>query len=202
MKERRFSKDVNGTIEVRAAAADGTSKDIIAGYAAMYGVETDMGWYYEEIRAGAFDGRENDDVIAAINHDDDMICARTTAKTLELRVDEKGLWYSFEVPKLSYAQDLAENIRLRNITQSSFMFSVEAEEWAYDYKDGKSKRTITKVKRLYDVSPVVWPAYETEELEVDSRSQYMKPAPPKPIDNSVKIEQEKRERALVLLRIK
>lgn len=198
MKETRSGKSYGGSIEARAAGEG--QKQVISGYAANYGVITDMGWYFEEILPGAFEGREADDVIAAFNHEEELILARTTAGTLELKADEKGLFYSFEVPELSYAKDLAENIRLKNVTQSSFMFSVAEAEWVYEYKNGKSLRRIKKLARLYDVSPVVWPAYETEELSVDQRSKMMVQPPAKPVDVWV-LDKQKREREITLLGI-
>lgn len=198
--ERRFSAKSGGNIEARAEGEGQT--EVIAGYACMYDVITDMGWYFERVAKGACEGRESDDVIACFNHEEEMVMARTTGGTLELKSDDKGLHYQFDVPNLSYAKDLAENIRLKNVTQSSFAFIVAEETWDYDYKDGKALRTINKFERLFDVSPVVFPAYDTEELSVDMRSKYMAQVPSRQDADAWKKESEKRERDMVLRRIK
>ena len=46
---------------------------------------------YETIEPGAFDGQTAEDVCALVNHDTTLVLGRTTAGTLELRQDEKGL---------------------------------------------------------------------------------------------------------------
>jgi HK97 family phage prohead protease len=196
-KELRFGNKYAGSIETRAGEG-GAGIQVISGYAAQFNIEADLGWFIETIAPGAFDNVMKDDVIACFNHDDDQILARTSSGTLQLSTDKQGLFYAFDVPNLTYAQDLAENIRLKNITQSSFCFEVESEEWVYDYKDGKDLRKITKIKRLYDVSPVVWPAYaDLEELSSEMRS--MMNLPQKRVAQSIELNKNKRSRLLALL---
>jgi hypothetical protein len=56
-----------------------------------------------------------------------------------------------------------------DITQSSFAFTVEEDSW--EQVEGKDIRTINKVKRLYDVSPVSIPAYpNANDLALAQRS--------------------------------
>jgi hypothetical protein len=45
------------------------------------------------------------------------------------------------------------------VDQSSFAFTVEAQEW--DERSDPITRTIVKVRELFDVSPVTYPAYPT-----------------------------------------
>ena len=48
------------------------------------------------------------------------------------------------------------------MTQSSFAFTIKEETWEFARADNqleKDRRTIVKVDRLFDVSPVTYPAY-------------------------------------------
>ena len=117
----------------------------------------DLGGFREIIAPGAFDDVLENDVRALINHDGNLILARTTSGTLALSTDEKGLRYEFEIPESSYGKDLAVSMKRGDITQSSFAFTVADDSW--ETRDGMDVRTINKVKRLFDVSPVTYPAY-------------------------------------------
>lgn len=117
-----------------------------------------MGWYIERIERGAFDGRLNDDVRFLVNHDPNLILARTKSGTGELFLDDDGnLNYRYETPNRTYARDIADAIRSGDIDQSSYAFTIEDEVWE-TRSDGKEVRTIKKYKRLFDVSPVTYPA--------------------------------------------
>ena len=158
--ERRFITETV-KIDVREEQ-DANDADIIEGYALKFNKQTVIGDYFrEEIMPGALDNILNDDVRALFNHDPNMVLARSVngEGTLKLMVDETGLKYRYETPNVSYAKDLTENIRLGNVSQSSFGFSIDEQEWIE--RDGELPlRQITSLKRLYDVSPVTYPAYQ------------------------------------------
>ena len=130
----------------------------VVGHASVYNtMSEDLGGFREIIAPGAFDDVLENDVRALINHDGNLILARTTSGTLALSTDEKGLRYEFEMPETSYGKDLAVSMKRGDITQSSFAFTVADDSW--ETRDGMDVRTINKVKRLFDVSPVTYPAY-------------------------------------------
>jgi hypothetical protein len=158
--ERRF---VFAPVTIDARADDNTDGPaIIEGYALKFNSQTTIGNHFrEEIMPGSLDDVLNDDVRALFNHDPNFVLARSNngAGTLKLELDATGLKYRFETPNVSYAKDLAENIRLGNVSQSSFAFGIDTQEW--EERDGDLPlRKITKFKRLYDVSPVTYPAYQ------------------------------------------
>jgi HK97 family phage prohead protease len=156
MIERRNVEDV----EYRFKDEEGNT---LTGYAARFGVwSEDLGFFKEKIDPGAFKKtiKEND-VRALFNHDPNMILGRTKNNTLELWEDEKGLGFNVNLPATTYASDLKESIRRRDITQNSFGFQTVADEWS---KDG-SKRTLTEV-RLFDISPVTFPAYKQTNVKL------------------------------------
>jgi uncharacterized protein len=147
----RFEKRADGTDYVGA---------VIEGYAALFNKPADLGWYIEEIDPAFFDDVLNDDVKALFNHDPNFILARSNAGkgTLTISVDKTGLKYSYATPDYSYAIDLAKAIENGDVSQSSFGFSVSESEWIF--KEGEQdRRILKKAARLYDVSPVTYPAY-------------------------------------------
>lgn len=93
---------------------------------------------------------------------------------MTLSVDDVGLKYEFDAPNTTAGNDLIENLRLGNIKQSSFGFSVASQKWDYAQKDtDPSIRTIMKVGRLYDVSPVTYPAYPETTVALRSFKQLL-----------------------------
>ena len=143
-------------------------KDVVVGYASVYDSRSNnLGGFYEYIERGAFTDEliAKSDVRALINHDPNLILARNTSGTLKLEADEKGLRYEFDMPNTTYGKDLAISMKRGDITQSSFAFTVAEDDWSTD-DDGNNIRTITKIDRLYDVSPVTYPAYNMAESDL------------------------------------
>lgn len=186
--EKDYIEKLNANAERRAVSGfvekrevEGDMMPEIAGVACVFDQSTDMGWYMEKVDRDAFSGCDMTDVVALFNHDEDEILSRTTgqADDLVLRVTERGLEYTFRA-KNDCSKDVAENINLGFIKGSSFAFVVDAQEWAFDQKmpDGSTKdiRTIKKIKKLYDVSPVTWPAYSQTSVALRSRDE-QKPKP-------------------------
>jgi len=145
---------------------DGT--EAVVGYGAVFNSRSEnLGGFHEYISPEAITSEtiEKSDVRALINHDQNLVLARSSSGTLKLNVDETGLRYEFNIPETSYGKDLAINMKNGNISQSSFAFVVGADEWSTD-EDGNDIRTITKIDRLYDISPVVYPAYSQAESDL------------------------------------
>ncbi len=169
-----WDKKYNNSMEKRlfnieTRMEEGETMNVV-GHASVYNtMSEDLGGFREIIAPGAFDDVLENDVRALINHDGNLILARTTSGTLKLSTDEKGLKYEFDMPQTSYGKDLAISMKRGDVTQSSFAFTVENDNW--ETKDGMDVRTITKVKRLFDVSPVTYPAYpDADDLVIAKRS--------------------------------
>tara|TARA_R110002050_G_scaffold2385_2_gene13907 strand:+ start:526 stop:1143 length:618 start_codon:yes stop_codon:yes gene_type:complete len=168
-----WDKKYNNSMEKRlfdieTRMEEGETMNVV-GHASVYNtMSEDLGGFREIIAPGAFDDVLENDVRALINHDGNLILARTTSGTLKLSTDEKGLKYEFDMPETSYGKDLAISMKRGDVTQSSFAFTVENDNW--ETKDGMDVRTITKVKRLFDVSPVTYPAYpDADDLVIAQR---------------------------------
>lgn len=138
----------------------------VEGYALLFDTPSDGLGFEETIERGALDGvLENSDVFALLNHDASRgILARWNKKniSLNLQVDEKGLKYSFEAPKTTLGDELLENLRRGEVNESSFAFTTEKDTW--EEKNNKWYRTIHKIGKLYDVSPVYSGAYSKTEV--------------------------------------
>jgi hypothetical protein len=149
---------------MRASQTDG----VLEGHAAVFNTFADIGgWFREQIAPGAFDRaiREGHDVRALINHDPNLILGRTSSKTLQLSVDDIGLKIRLELPNTSYAKDLEESVKRGDISQMSFGFISIEEEWIF----GDEGDSVTiKDLRLFDVSPVTYPAYV--ETDISARN--------------------------------
>jgi len=141
----------------------------IVGYAAMFNSPAEeTNGFIEEIAPGAFSNAiKKSDTRALINHNAEKILGRKSAGTLDLREDEKGLFYEVDPPNTTYANDLIESMRRGDIDQSSFGFIVAKEEW--DESGDVPVRTIVEVGELFDVSPVTFPWYKNTESGLKSR---------------------------------
>jgi HK97 family phage prohead protease len=151
------------TAELRA----GKDKRTIVGHAAVFNSPTDLGWFREQIRPGAFaESVKADDIRALFNHDPNHVLGRNKAGTLRLAEDDKGLAIEIDPPDTQLARDLLVSMERGDVSQMSFGFYVEKQEW--DETNPKSPlRTLIKV-RLFDVSPVTFPAYEDTDASVRS----------------------------------
>lgn len=165
LEKRSLSSD----FEVRSAE---NGNVIVEGYAARFEDETVIGGRFaERIARGAFDKADMGNTVALFNHDWNMPLARVD-RGLELEVDDKGLKYRFELGNQSYAKDLAENIRMGNVSTSSFGFTIADDTWERR-DDGVNLRTINEVETLYDVSPTTQGAYPTTEVALRSMEAFL-----------------------------
>lgn len=167
--ERRFTP---GIVELRDAEGAGKSP-IIGGYAAKFNARSeDMGWgdvkFFEVIEPGFFDNVLGDDVRCLFNHDSNKILGRTASKTMRISQDATGLAYACDAAEeQSYTRDLIISLRRKDVTQSSFAFRIKREGQRWEEQGDTIIRTLLKggASRLYDTSPVTYPAYPSATSE-------------------------------------
>ena len=166
-QEQHLRKHYGEDVEVRTMEMRASDDDVlmVEGYAAVFEQETNLGYFREKIARGAFDAVMEDDVRLLLNHDGAPM-ARTTNGTLELRTDDTGLHYRAVLNDTQAGRDLYKMIKRGDITQSSFAFTIAEQSWSED----KSVRSVDKVGRLLDVSPVTYPAYP--QASVSARSEF------------------------------
>jgi len=161
MIERRFVKGA----EVRVAKTDTPG---IEGYGAVFNEEYvlyDSGSYrvVETVMPGTFTRalKEKQDVRCCFNHDASHLLGRTSAGTLRLKQDDKGLSFVCDLPDTTMGRDVRTSIERGDLTGCSFAFNVTKQSWSEETKDGKTicKRQIEDVD-LFEQGPVTFPAYE------------------------------------------
>jgi HK97 family phage prohead protease len=186
--ENKIRRNVELPVEVvtrEIGEGEGMEKrEVIKGYFSVFNSDFKM-WdgYIERIMPGAFDEADMSDVVCLYNHEDEMLLGRSVngEGTLSIGFDEKGGYFEVEKPNTSTGNDVYENIRLKNIRGCSFAFTVAEQSVEYDVAqpDGSMATivSINKVKRLYDVGPVLNPAYKETEVEAAMRSEIEKNKP-------------------------
>lgn len=109
--------------------------------------------YREIIAPEAFEDADMSDIILQYNHDG-RVYARTANETLFVQPDEHGLFMAADLSSTSASREFFEDIDTGLITKMSWAFSIEANE----YNRKTRTNTITKVRKVYDVSAVSYPA--------------------------------------------
>ena len=148
------------TAQTEWQVREDTENPTIEGYFAVFNSNYEMGFdMSESIAPGAFTNSISGDIRALINHDTTLVLGRTTAHTLEVRQDERGLWGKISInPKDTDAMNLYERVKRGDVSQCSFGFEIVSEET--DFRDdGSIHWTITEA-RVHEVSVCTFPAYE------------------------------------------
>ncbi|MBF0358872.1 MAG: HK97 family phage prohead protease [Magnetococcales bacterium] len=188
--ERRAFTVTGMKIETR----DGDKKTI-TGHAAVFNeLSQDLGGFREQIAPGAFkEAIGQDDVRALFNHDPNFLLGRNTSGTLRLKEDDKGLAIEIDPPDTVAARDLITLMERGDVSQMSFGFSVrpKGQNWA-EGDDGEAIRTLTNL-RLFDVSPVVYPAYPQTDVGVRELRTWNESKKPPPQTNLIKAKQQMAE---------
>lgn len=144
-------------LEVELRTPEEDNKMIIEGYAITFNSPATHG-YTEIISDRALDNTDMTDVPLKYNHEDShLIMARTRNKSLELKKDEKGLLIKAELIDTQSNKDIYKSIKAGLIDKMSFAFTVRGDEYDYD----TDTRTITDIDKLYDVSVVDMPFYDS-----------------------------------------
>lgn len=114
---------------------------------------------FETIDRGAFDLSVDTDVRALTNHDSTLVLGRTSVGSLELRVDERGLYGVIRVNREdSDAMNAYARVKRGDVSQCSFGFDI-LDEYQELREDGITVFHLRRVK-LWEVSVCTFPAYE------------------------------------------
>ncbi len=162
-------------IEVRTAETEEAPDErmIVTGYASTFNepytlYENDDWRFNEVVDARAFDNTDMSDVIMQYDHEG-RVFARMSNNTLTVTPDERGLLIEADLGGTELGRQLYEEIRGGYTNKMSFGFTVDGED-ILDTKDADGKaltvRTITSVRKLYDVSAVSLPANDATSISV------------------------------------
>lgn len=162
-RELRSMADADTVIDLTAATE-------LAGYAAKFDVRSlPLGGFIETIAPGAFDDCLDQDTCALFNHDASQVLGRASAGSLRIAIDATGLRYDCDLAGDDVSQRVAAYVADGRVSQSSFQFTVAMDGDQWDLQDdGVVLRTINRVAKLYDVSPVTYPAYPDAEVQLRS----------------------------------
>ena len=141
---------------------------VITGYAAVFDLlSEDLGGFKERVLPGAFTDtlKGKPDVKALIDHDSSKILGRTTAGTLKLEEDKKGLAVRISPADTTAGTDILKSIKRGDIDQMSFAFQTVTDRWHTE--DEEEIRELVEVK-LFEVSIVAFPAYQDTSVAVRS----------------------------------
>jgi hypothetical protein len=147
--------------------ADGSFTFI--GHAAVFDrLSLDLGGFRERVQRGAFRAvlDQHPDVRLLLNHDPNFVLARTASGTMELSEDPKGLRVYAQIAPVSYANDIRVLMRRGDLSQMSFGFTVQEDEWTNE--NGQIVRTLKQIGSIADTSIVTYPAYVQTDAAVRS----------------------------------
>lgn len=152
---------------------DADKKYMVEGYASTFDkyllLTIDGEDYFERIEPTAFDNADLSDVVFRVDHEG-RVYARSSAGSVEIWHDEKGLGQRTDLGRTQMARDLFADIEVGNYPQMSFAFVVADDG---DYFDmATNTRVITKIDKVFDVSPVSFPANPNTSLSVSTRDYF------------------------------
>ena len=176
MSDREYRTMTMEVVDVRAAGEDSAGM-WVEGYASTFNHRYSMGQkngyrLYEQVAPTAFEGTDMTDVIMQYDHEG-RVFARTRNDTLQVTTDEIGLKIRARLDGTEIGRQFYEEIRGGYTDRMSFGFSVPKDgEEVTKEKDESGEtvlvRTITHVRKLYDVSAVSLPANDATEISVRS----------------------------------
>ena len=163
-KEMRMSQN---NLEIRQ---NSDNEMILEGYAATFEEPTILykigeTEYKEVIERGAFDETDMKDCCLKYNHSDNIpLLARTKGGSLELSVDNRGLFFRAKLLNTQSAKDVYTLVRSGALDKCSFAFTIKEDT----YDRASNTRHIKKIEKLYDVAIVDIPAYDSTSVSARS----------------------------------
>ena len=122
------------------------------------------GWrYMEVVDRHALDGADLSDVIFQYDHEG-RVYARNTNNTLYFEANDHGLFIAADLSKTSLARQMYEDIAAGNVTHMSWAFVPAEKEFTQDLENKVHTTRITRVRKVFDVSAVSYPADPNTEI--------------------------------------
>lgn len=172
--------------EIRSTATDlqavtrddaGKTTKQIQGYAIIFDtLSIDLGGFFEEIDSTALDGVDLSDIKLIYAHENNQILARTDAGNLQVKVDDKGVFFIADLADTTLANDVYNNIQAGNLKGMSFGFTIAdgGDKWVRQ-PNGKLLHEVTQIGILGELTVTAWPAYPSTSVELKrSAEQQMK----------------------------
>lgn len=168
VNEREYRDFTLAVIE----AADGDEDRVVRGYASTFNqpytlYSDDTLEIREQVHPDAFKDADMSDVIMQYDHEG-RVFARMSNGTLRVAPDEVGLSMEADLGHTEIGRQLYEEIKGGYTTKMSYGYIVSADKWESSKIDGKDieLRTITGIKKVFDVSAVSLPANNATSISV------------------------------------
>lgn len=199
-------RNFNG-FEIRAKDTEEKDSDemVIEGVACVFDKPTvlfeDEGIEYKEVvDKRALENADISDVIFNYNHGG-RVYARTRNDSLHLEVKEDGLHVRVSLnPEDEGHKELYRDIKSGLIDKMSYCYIVSDDGFDYDIET--HTRRITSIKKLFDVSAVDIPAYDSTSISARSVLDLEKSEMEKLESDILKKKQEQRKRIALAIKIK
>ena len=157
----------------------------VEGYAMLYDQPSVPMPFVEYIDRGALDNVDLSKVLLLYGHDLNSVLARSDASNLQLRADDKGLWFRATLPDTTLGRDTYTNVANGNLKGCSVGFKIGDDKWLQG-NDGKVIHHIRSFDQLIEISITPIPAYTETSVDVQrSLEAFMKG------DNEVEIDYDK-----------
>ena len=153
-------------------AFNAESENIVEGYASTFEPyvmfeDVDGEKYSERIDRHAFDDADMSDVVFLRDHTG-RVLARTKNGTVQLEIDDHGLKTRTDLSRTGAAKEMYEDIKEGNYSQMSFSFIVAEDHYEKETKT----RVIDRIKKLYDISAVAFPANPGTDIGLSARDYF------------------------------
>lgn len=183
------------TTDVRTLTTDLTTRSsddngmTVEGYAMLYDQPSVPMPFVEYIDRGALDNVDLSKVLLLYGHDLNSVLARSDAENLQLRADDKGLWFRATLPDTTLGRDTYTNVANGNLKGCSVGFKIGDDKWLQG-NDGQVIHHIRSFDQLIEISITPIPAYTKTSVDVQrSLEAFMKGENEVKIDyNKVKID--------------
>lgn len=163
-------------MQMRAAEnVDEEARSVVTGYASTfdepYMLFSGEGYeFWEMVDRDAFNDTDMSDVIMQYDHEG-RVFARNSNGTLDVSIDDNGLFIEADLGGTEIGRQLYEEIRGGYTDKMSFGFTVTGESEDREKDENgivKYTRRITSVGKLYDVSAVSIPANDGTSISADA----------------------------------
>lgn len=121
--------------------------------------------FVEYIDRGALDNVDLSKVLLLYGHDLNSVLARSDAENLQLRADDKGLWFRATLPDTTLGRDTYTNVANGNLKGCSVGFKIGDDKWLQG-NDGKVIHHIRSFDQLIEISITPIPAYTETSVDV------------------------------------
>lgn len=158
--------------EFRSAEPTDGSPMVIEGYFIVFNQPYYVDEFCEEIiDRHAFDNADMSDVRALVDHDSRLVLGRRNenVQTLDFEIDDYGVYGRIQInPDDNDALSLRARVLRRDVDQASFSFEESRVEFV-DLPDGRIRRIVRAISRLWELTVCTFPAYEQTSVSARSR---------------------------------